>query len=45
MQIFPQALVRCSEACAAGVVMDGVPGAEVMANANMSGGLELAKDY
>ena len=24
---------------------DGVPGAEVMANANASGGLELAKDY
>ena len=24
---------------------DGVPGAEVMANANTSGGLELAKDY
>ena len=24
---------------------DGVPGAEVMANANPSGGLELAKDY
>ena len=24
---------------------DGVPGAEVMANASPSGGLELAKDY
>ena len=24
---------------------DGIPGAEVMANANASGGLELAKDY
>jgi methanethiol oxidase len=24
---------------------DGVPGAEVMANANASGGLDLAKDY
>jgi selenium-binding protein 1 len=24
---------------------DGVPGAEVMANANPSGGLALAKDY
>jgi selenium binding protein SBP56 len=24
---------------------DGIPGAEVMANANVSGGLELAKDY
>ena len=26
-------------------IPDGVPGAEVMANANASGGLELAKDY
>ena len=26
-------------------IPDGVPGAEVMANANSNGGLELAKDY
>ena len=26
-------------------ILNGIPGAEVMANANPSGGLELAKDY